>query len=122
MISPADSGWLGRVGDAGTVPLSAVAPEADMAGPGGGRGRRPAPRGGRWLLPFATGLVVFVLALIAGKYRVDGSTVAIWWPAAGVAVAAYAVAWRRSQQRAAVLVAVVVSVFAGELLAVTTST
>jgi len=105
------------VGDAETVLLGAVAPEARPDGPRVDRGGAAPARGGRWLLPFATALLVFVLAFIAGKYRFGGSTVAIWWPAAGVAVAAYAVAWRRRQQRAAVLVAVVVSVFAGELLA-----
>jgi PAS domain S-box-containing protein len=69
-----------------------------------------------WVLPLAAGLAVLVLGSLAGSHRPTGSSVAIWWPAAGVGVAAYAVAWRR-QQRLPVLLALVLGLFSAELLA-----
>ena len=70
----------------------------------------------RWLLPIVTGLTVLGLGWLAATHRLQGSSVAIWWPAAGVAVAAYAVAWRRGE-RVAVPVAVGFGVLGAELLA-----
>ena len=70
----------------------------------------------RWSLPIVTGLAVLGLGWLAATHRLEGSNVAIWWPAAGVAVAAYAVAWRRGE-RVAVPVAVGLGVLGAELLA-----
>lgn len=68
------------------------------------------------MLPLAAGLAVLVLGSLAGSYRPAGSNVAIWWPAAGVGVAAYAVAWRR-KQRLAVLAALGLGGVLAELFA-----
>ena len=75
-------------------------------------------RGGaaRWALPLATGVAVLVLGFVAARFRPDGSGVAVWWPPAGVAVAAYVVGWRRGQ-RVAVLASVGLGVLGAELLA-----
>ena len=71
---------------------------------------------GRWTLPLATGVVVLVLGFVAARYRPEGSGVAIWWPPAGVAVAAYVLGWRRGQ-RPAVLASIGLGVLGAELLA-----
>jgi len=97
--------------------VSAIARRALRSRESGHEQRRPAGwDGGRWLLPVATLLTVFVLGFLAAELRPPKSTVAVWWPAAGVAVSAYVLGWRRGQ-RAAVLVATVLGVLAAERLA-----
>ena len=69
-----------------------------------------------WGLPLAAGLLVLLVGYLAAAHRPEESSVALWWPVAGVSVGAYAVAWRR-QQRLTVLAALALGVFGAELVA-----
>ena len=69
-----------------------------------------------WGLPLASAALVLLVGYLAAAHRPLESSVALWWPVAGVSVGAYAVAWRR-RQRAAVLAALGLGVLGAELLA-----
>ena len=64
-----------------------------------------------YLLALSTGLAVFGLASLAVHFRPEGSSMAAWWPAAGVAVAAVAMVAPRGRP------VVVTAVGAGALAA-----
>ncbi|QJY49558.1 GGDEF domain-containing protein [Pseudonocardia broussonetiae] len=83
-----------------------------MTGPSPPRAAWPAAAWTR--SPLVVGVAVLVLALGAVVLRPEGSGVAAWWPAAGVAVAAAACTTGR--RRGAVLIAVGAGILAANLL------